>query len=491
MTIVSALSLRGELLADKELAKRLPKETTSLELDDCQSLTLEALHTVADLPHLKRLTFRGSSIERQLTDGAEVLARTIQPRHFAPVAKLTKALDECPPELTKLQQLFALTIRVQGATNGPFEQGRLSLSESFQIAYYSLTKLLPLAEGSNLVTRVSKAVSGLCRPLLYDRVKKIVYIHALNSLSHINGDGVMKWVRSAAAFSLDTATKAPQFLARSYSKSHLASSDQARCKREAGVATALQGIQGVVQVFASTVYVGHKTEVSRVAMVMEAFEGDLFDAITKNKLTDTQTMEAAKGMIYGLDGMHAADYYHGDVKIENYLYRLVEDPTTKEKHCVCKLSDFGFSYKITNPTELIEHPILGYGTKAYRSPEVRRLHPDETTSLPQDQRASDAFALGIALMMLIEKHGINWDKAPYDEIAGKIEALLKPVMPSEERILAMREKIKKNEKLTIDEQRDSMRWLYKQLLQVDPEKRFTIDQARWCVDRIVPDFVVE
>merc|ERR1712023_37723 len=94
--------------------------------------------------------------------------------------------------------------------------------------------------------------------------------------------------------------------------------------------------------------------------VMElAAGGDLFEMIdTHGPLSEDRARAVFKGLLKGLNEVHAAGFVHRDVKLENVLL-MNADPTAPEHVC---LADFEFC---TPP------PALGaVGSIAYAAPET-------------------------------------------------------------------------------------------------------------------------
>lgn len=89
----------------------------------------------------------------------------------------------------------------------------------------------------------------------------------------------------------------------------------------------------------------------------------------------------------GLRYIHSIGYAHRDIKCENVL--LDKDLS------VCKLTDFSFTRKVTDPDGRIvlsEDPV---GTAEYAAPEV-------VLGQPYDAMAADIYSLGILLAVLLQ-----------------------------------------------------------------------------------------
>ncbi|KAJ3126992.1 hypothetical protein HK100_009987 [Physocladia obscura] len=93
----------------------------------------------------------------------------------------------------------------------------------------------------------------------------------------------------------------------------------------------------------------------------------------------------------GLSFMHSQGIYHGDVKIENVICEHVSGSLPRTY-----LTDFGHA-------QYAEYGIKQYGTQTTSGPEFLQDSPFIDNQL--DGRASDVFALGVALMILVSERG--------------------------------------------------------------------------------------
>ncbi|KAJ3243446.1 hypothetical protein HDU78_000479 [Chytriomyces hyalinus] len=148
----------------------------------------------------------------------------------------------------------------------------------------------------------------------------------------------------------------------------------------------------------------------------------------------------------GLQSMHSRGFYHGDVKVENILV---------QSGLRVKMADFGHS----------KHASLGiahYGTAELQGPEFMADTPFAQGHV--DGRASDVFALGMVLYMLLSEDG-RLPKTVYDTNAGY------------ESLLASAAGCYPFEALADVDSSDQVWSLLNGMCRVDPAQRLTIDQV--------------
>jgi len=97
---------------------------------------------------------------------------------------------------------------------------------------------------------------------------------------------------------------------------------------------------------------------SRYAIQMEMCGGgDLWQAVAKERFTESTSQEVMKGILGALEHMHKHDYVHRDVKPENVL--MTKDGTPK-------LADFGISARLSDAVEMVRR----CGSPGYAGPEM-------------------------------------------------------------------------------------------------------------------------
>ncbi|KAJ3074285.1 hypothetical protein HDU98_011642, partial [Podochytrium sp. JEL0797] len=98
--------------------------------------------------------------------------------------------------------------------------------------------------------------------------------------------------------------------------------------------------------------------------------------------------------VKAVQSIHNAGYFHGDVKVENFLTAF--DPTVKGNYLNVKLADFGGCQRV-------ECGIERYGTQEVSPPEFLPDSPFQSSFI--DGRKADVFALGMVLYLLLSERG--------------------------------------------------------------------------------------
>jgi len=184
-------------------------------------------------------------------------------------------------------------------------------------------------------------------------------------------------------------------------------------------------------------------------LVMECMEGgELFDRVTELKqFSERDAADAVWQMLLALNYLHSHNIVHRDLKLENFLY-----DQKNSNHL--KLIDFGFS-KVWEPNVKMH---VSCGTLSYVAPEV--LDKNYTAQC-------DLWSLGVIVFILL---------AGYMPFSGS-EAV------QTQNIQAGKYKMKPERWKNVSEHASGF---VKQLLQVDPKKRLTCQQALdhdWIVNR--------
>lgn len=178
-------------------------------------------------------------------------------------------------------------------------------------------------------------------------------------------------------------------------------------------------------------------------LVMECIEGgELFDRITEMKqFSERDAADALFQMLMALNYLHGQGIVHRDLKLENFLY-------DKPGGTVLKLIDFGFS-KIWDPNAKMQ---MGCGTLGYVAPEVL---------LKSYTNKCDLWSLGVIAFILIS------GTMPFFEVPGG-EDMAETIIKGEYTM---------KPELWSKVSQDGVDFV-KALLQVDPEKRLSAQQAR-------------
>jgi BR serine/threonine kinase len=166
-----------------------------------------------------------------------------------------------------------------------------------------------------------------------------------------------------------------------------------------------------------------------------AAHGELFDYLmARRALTVEDAMKFFRQIIYGLDYLHAHNICHRDLKPENILL---------DENDNIKITDFGFArWMSANMAD------TSCGSPHYASPEIVK-------GLPYDGRKADIWSCGVILYALLS------GRLPFDD-------------PSFRNLIA---KVKAGQ-YRMPEFPPDIKDLISRMLQVDPEKRITLEQIK-------------
>lgn len=115
--------------------------------------------------------------------------------------------------------------------------------------------------------------------------------------------------------------------------------------------------------------------------------GQLYDKIkAKAKFTPDQIQNIMKGLLLGLEHMHAKRVMHRDLKPENILFR-------KEGDYDCVIADFGLATWADEP----EYLFVRCGTPGYVAPEIVNIKDMKAKCDP----ICDLFSVGVIFHILL------------------------------------------------------------------------------------------
>lgn len=180
-------------------------------------------------------------------------------------------------------------------------------------------------------------------------------------------------------------------------------------------------------------------------IVMEyANGGELFDAIIENgPFSENDAARLIQQILIGLKLLHDNKIIHRDLKPENIL--ISKDEKTKES--TIKISDFGLARLISGEKIITDF----LGTMYYAAPEIISKRPYDSSI--------DIWSLGVVIYVLLSAF-YPFEAETSDE--------------TKEKILAAKYDFNLPEWDYISEQGKDF---VKQMLQLDPEKRISIDDA--------------
>lgn len=140
-------------------------------------------------------------------------------------------------------------------------------------------------------------------------------------------------------------------------------------------------------------------EDNKLILFLENIEGkELFNLINNENLSDNEKIDICNQLINGLDYLHLNGIYHRDIKLENIMIEIKQNPDGTRKFIV-KYIDFNFGCK--DQVSCL-YTIYGQGTPIYISPEFAKnvINKIENKTL---YRYHDLWALGCTLYTIISK----------------------------------------------------------------------------------------
>jgi len=193
--------------------------------------------------------------------------------------------------------------------------------------------------------------------------------------------------------------------------------------------------------------------------------GDLWDNCYRNddyqKLTDKEIDRIALNLMKGVLELHRNNFIHQDLKPENiFLYTQGRRGITK---LYCKISDFGFTKKITGGLLKIR------GTLEYFSPEKIKNIPigylEDKLGAP-----SDVWALGIVFNLLFFNNKLYFDDPGFD-------THFKEIITKMPHLMAAMIEFYMQKTYPEPDENEALEHLIWEMLRIDPMERITIKEA--------------
>jgi serine/threonine protein kinase len=198
------------------------------------------------------------------------------------------------------------------------------------------------------------------------------------------------------------------------------------------------------------IYGGVK-QTTRILWIMEALKGEVLDKIRENNyyLSEKTVRHLFKQMLSAVNYCHRRDIIHGDIKLENMVFKRKCSVEDFDK-CQLALIDFGFASEQKNGELFYKYR----GSPVYSSPEI-------LNNIPYSGRKADIWALGVCLNLLADSH--LYPFYPKDESLTTLIRLIndKNVLPN-----------------ISDNVSPQLRFLIENILQRDPKDRFSLKDIR-------------
>ena len=238
-------------------------------------------------------------------------------------------------------------------------------------------------------------------------------------------------------------------------------------RTEAEIFKLLDGRPGIIPFFTAQEWTRtvQDNRVTSVSMICLLAEGSLTEQVPS--LNAPQKLQVASDILTGVTSMHDANVAHCDLKLDNVLYYIASDGSFR-----AGISDFGLSVKIDASGKGEKRFPGQYGSITETPPEL--LLTKKTTPFTGDCKKCDSWAVGCMLYRIFVQQELPWDAVLGElnqdkTVAARRHAKVqmeKSVPEALEALDALPKSIPQNV-------RDAIRGL----LNCDPEKRMTVQQA--------------
>jgi serine/threonine protein kinase len=195
-----------------------------------------------------------------------------------------------------------------------------------------------------------------------------------------------------------------------------------------------------------------------------AEKGDLHTIISRKKLSEKNALKIFRQIVKGVKYCHSKGVFHRDLKTENIVVGERLERSTNKPSYICKIIDFGMA-KIGEPCVGIRGTDGFIPYEVYQLENMKRrnqlLGENKDVNDEYDCAKADIYALGMIFVLLITKREF------FD---------IKKLSEQHEEYAKNPDKYwNKNTKL------EKYREVVDGMINVDPKKRWTIDQIqKWC-----------
>jgi len=232
-----------------------------------------------------------------------------------------------------------------------------------------------------------RRVSGLARSLEHDPKTGYTFIHLGNQGRSKLGRGAFKQVSKSILYD----RKNPIMVARCL--------QSREASREIGILQHLQGLQGIVEVVASTEYEDQGTKYTTIFSKLYS-PGAFLHRVNK-RLTVSEKMKVVSQILQGLEGMQARGVVHRDIKNSNYLLNIKKRRHGKRRKIQAVISDFGLSRYVTDLNKIYVEERFDF-----IAPEA--LFPEKMSH--EDYFRAEIFAVGCSFYELFYEMRPPWQE---------------------------------------------------------------------------------
>jgi len=226
---------------------------------------------------------------------------------------------------------------------------------------------------------------------------------------------------------------------------------QVRSKREIGFLNGFKGKRGIAQIIGSYCYESYGNREPIIVMVMPCYSDELFPYLQKQPFHLRplhKQRQIQLDLLTGLAEIHRAGVVHRDIKPENLFVNETEDSIE------AVIGDFDQAVSLNGDRDACRKFI---GTDEYLAPEYRKaaLSRSEDALLQVTGPPIDVWGMGISFYQML------------DQTSLKLPPTKKLINSSKRGLTGF----------TRPKNEDSFEYLVWKLLQINPQDRFTAEQA--------------
>lgn len=152
---------------------------------------------------------------------------------------------------------------------------------------------------------------------------------------------------------------------------------------------------------------GSQEKIDKQSLIYELFNGDckqLLDDTAANNVSIS--IEDKFSIIYqiakAINKLHSEEYVHGDIKLENIVYRYIKEEANEVPIIEAALTDFEHMVS-KKSNSFLKSDWQKYGTAAFYAPELLHqfIQKESAIQVNIDDKALDMYALGVSLYELL------------------------------------------------------------------------------------------